>query len=144
MTKPQHLRVVEGNTGKRPEKKSQKPRPARIHPPTYLCAEARAQWRRLLPILESRGANLGAEDRDLLSTFCDALVTYRATDRQLRAEGFTLTNSRGDHRKHPAWQIHREAHSIMVTVGRHFGLSPLAREALPAGEEPTDDWDADI
>jgi phage terminase small subunit len=111
--KPNNLKVVAGNPGKRPINE-QEPvySEGDTAPPDWLCDEAAAIWRRLSANLDANGL-LTQVNRDLLAVYCDLVADYRAK----RAEG----------KMPPMAQVSR-----MTSLAGEFGFTPSAASRIIA------------
>lgn len=74
-------------------------------------------------------------DRDLLITYCTAVVQFREATEILAKEGMIIQGSHGGLVKHPAQGIQREAAGIIKSLGQEFGLSPSARTRIKVGDQ---------
>lgn len=101
-------------------------------PPTWLSAEAKAEWKRVVPGLE-RLDLLKEEDRATLTAYCETWSTFVTATRTVRREGLTIEAKQGT-LPHPAVAIARNAGRELRAFGNLFGLSPAAEMAL--GKEP--------
>jgi P27 family predicted phage terminase small subunit len=131
--KPPELRVVEGNAGKRPILRPPQPTPGAPSCPAHLRGVARRCWTATVRELERMGLATEA-DRIVLESLCMSYSLWRSAMDEL-ANGITVQD-RAVRRKHPAWQIAREAQAAMLSAAKELGLTPRARVAL-ARPEPT-------
>lgn len=97
-------------------------------PPTWLSAEAAAEWRRVVPGL-TRLALLKEEDRATLAAYCETWATFVRATRLVHAEGLTIEAKQGT-LPHPAVGIARNAGRELRAFAGQFGLSPSAEMAL--------------
>ena len=105
-----------------------------------MTPEAKAEWRRVVPEL-TRLDLLKAEDRAVLTHYCETWATYVVALRQVRADGITVTNrSRRKDGTETTWSTRNPAVAVMERAGqqllraaREFGLTPSAESEL-AGE----------
>ncbi len=140
------LRALRGNPGKR--RLDDRPRPARAapEPPTWLSAEAKAEWRRIVPHLERLGV-VGPLDRAILAMYCDSWSRWVQAAHlvsELVVEGRT-SGARNAPVKHPCWQVLRDSASLCLTLGKELGLSPATRMRMSLHDpEPEDPYLADL
>lgn len=128
--KPVELRVLEGNPGKRPIIEPPKAPPNRPTCPAWLTGEARAEWRRVVPILDRLGL-LTEADRTTLAAYCEAVSVFRAATEEVAAHGVLVKGRRrGDLIKNPALQVQRDASKLIALYSSSFGLSPSDRVRL--------------
>lgn len=112
-------------------------------PPDWLSPEAHAEWNRVVPGLE-RLDILKAEDRAMLTIYCETWSQYVAAVHTVRAEGTTLTNpDSGRVHAHPAVSIATGTAAQMLRYAAEFGLTPSAEQRLstiaPDDGDPDDD-----
>lgn len=141
--KPTHLKLLEGNPGKRPLP-TQEPQPAKVgpEPPQDLTGEALAEWNRLAPELARLGL-LTVVDRPFLVVLCEAWATYRLAREILARDGLLVQSVRdGSLVKNPAAQIARDQADLMMRYGSRFGLSPSDRVRLAVA--PDDDGGTEL
>jgi P27 family predicted phage terminase small subunit len=106
--------------------------------PPWLDDEARQEWARILPEV-MRLLTLTPVDAMTLAAYCQAYSNWKKCELQLRAEGQTFIDNRGNIKLHP---LARQAVSLLTEIRRiagEFGLSPRARMAVggaaPTGQE---------
>lgn len=92
--KPVHLRLIEGNPGKR-RVSSTEWRPAKgmavPEPPDYLPAAGAEEWRRVAPELVAMGCLHPAADLSILAAYCMCFVRWRDAE-DLIAIGHSRTD----------------------------------------------------
>lgn len=152
--KPTPLKELQGNPGKRALNKNEpKPPPGAPRCPPWLPAAAKAEWRRVVKILEPLGLVTQA-DQQTLAAYCLAVAELRTATKTLAAEGrtvrvggFLLTKDDGkqEHvggqvQPHPAISQQRSAWAAIKTYSALFGLDPSSRGKLSA--PPKDEPDA--
>lgn len=101
--------------------------------PSWLTAEAKAEWKRVVPGL-TRLDLLKPEDRAALAAYCEAWATFVAATRQVQKEGLTINAKQGT-LPHPAVGIARAAGREMRSWAGHFGLTPSTEQALARGPD---------
>jgi len=108
------------------------PAPGAPNPPTWLSAEAKAEWRRIVPKLEAAGI-LATIDRAGLALVCEAWSEYRAADRILKREGLTYKSEEdGITRRHPMMKVKNDAAIRWAQLSQRFGLTPSDRTRIKA------------
>lgn len=135
--KPAHLKLVEGNPGKRALKKE--PQPARVLPdaPPFLTPDARGEWDRVSTELYHLGL-LTNVDVQPLAAYCQAYGRWVAAEKAIAkmAERDTLTaglmikTTNGNAIQNPLVGTSNKAASDMVRYASEFGLTPAARARL--------------
>lgn len=128
--KPTHLKVIEGNPGKRPLAQPPKPSPEKPRCPSYLSPYAKTVWRRLVPLLDDMGI-LTTQDRETMAAFCQAVADFRRAVEVINEKGYMVQGRRkGEAVKNPMLQVKREAVREIATFSAMFGLSPADRVRL--------------
>lgn len=129
-----NVRQLRGNPGKR--KSPNTPQPAKGIPaaPTWLTAEAKAEWKRVTPELERLGM-LAFLDRAVLTIYCDSWSQFVAATKTLRKEEAVVDDkAHTGVKKHPAWMIRRQAAAEVMAAADKMGLSKSARDRMKAPE----------
>lgn len=130
--KPTHLKVIEGNPGKRPlpDNEPRPHKPERPIAPSWLSDDAKKEWQYIVPRLDDMGI-LTKIDRTNLEVYCEAVATFREATHWVRERGILVAGQRkGDAKKNPALQVQRDAARLISTYSRMFGLSPADRAAM--------------
>lgn len=146
---PDNVRALRGTHPERSETrrevKTVKLAPTAPNPPTGLDREAAAEWRRIVPALDEKGL-LSKVDRGVLTAYCRAWSHSCAAQKELEESDLVLpgTEDYGP-RKHPAWQIWREATTLAMALQKELLLTPSARlrATMPEAADAKDDG-ADI
>ena len=99
---------------------------ARPAMPADLAAEAKAEWRRIVPEIERMGL-LTKLDRGLLVRYCTAWADWRELDAALARSGKLIKGRDGNLVRNPLWLLRRDAEQTATELGRQLGLSPDAR-----------------
>lgn len=103
-----------------------KPKPPR--PPSWLCAEAKREWQRVVRSFREQGRDLVEADRGPLACYCESWATYVQATREARNKP-VVQGSHGP-RKNPACQVANEARIAVLQFARDFGLTPAARSRM--------------
>ena len=135
--KPTAIRRAQGNPGKRPFEDTE-PRPLVVEPgcPAHLDAEARLEWRRLVPIL-LRMRVLTEADGFALANLCQAYSTMVKAQQQLSKTGLLMKTPSGYVQQSPLLGIVNSCMETITRLSREFGLTPAARTRVRA--EPPDE-----
>lgn len=106
-------------------------------PPTWLSKEARAEWRRVLPILVERRI---LTDADLASfeNYCLAVGQVRQLERILMRQGYVVETERGP-RANPAAKLQSDAMTRARLLACELGLTPVSRSRPTPSEKAYDD-----
>lgn len=127
---------LSGNPGRRKLAKDP-PQPRQGAPtcPTWLSAEAKKEWKRLVPELQTLGL-LTIVDLAALSSYCQAWAELQEATRILDRDGRIIEvqkyNRAGDvtgyaMQTHPAVKLQRDAFQRVKQFLCEFGLSPASR-----------------
>lgn len=101
------------------------------NPPTWLSAEARAEWKRIVPGLE-RLDLIKPEDRATLATYCETWSRLVAATRDIHKNGLVVQNTavRKDgttstwFTKNPSVAVAEAATTALRHYANDFGLTP--------------------
>ena len=137
--KPTRLKLLDGNPGKRRlNRREPKPKVEAPACPTWLNAEAKAEWRRVVPRLTEMKV-IARIDRACLATYCLAWSRLKRAEKALDRDGITYVRD-GMIKKHPAASIAHEAAAELKGYAAEFGLTASSRSRVEAGrnDEPED------
>lgn len=110
--------------------------------PAWLSEDARAEWDRVMPILEDRriltDADLGG-----LENYCIAIGTVREMERHLQTYGHVIDTD-GGMKRNPAVGIQSDAMTRARLLAAELGLTPVSRSrpAIRDGDPNDDDLSA--
>ena len=124
--KPTHLKLIDGNPGKRKLEPAPKVPPQRPIAPSTLSEEARKEWQYVVPRLDEVGM-LTKVDRTALEVYCEAVATHREAIGHLRELGILVRGDKGRVVKNPAAQLARDAATTIRLFCSEFGLTPSSR-----------------
>ena len=93
--------------------------------PGWLSAQAKAEWRRIMPLLIVRRI-LTEADMASVENYCVAIGQVRATEDIINREGFTIVTANGL-RAHPAVRIQSDAMTRARLLAAELGLTPVSR-----------------
>lgn len=131
---PDNVRFLKGNPQKRPPKTRLKLPPKAPAPPSWMAAEAKAEWNRIVPALDRMGV-LATVDRALLATYCSAWARFVQAEAVLKKDGL-FSDAKTREAKHPLWQVWREAATQIRELAKELYLTPTARlrSEIPEGD----------
>lgn len=139
--KPTSLRVLEGNPAKRPLPANEPcPAPNEPHMPEYLDREARREWKRLVPILQSMRV-LTVADGIELGNLCQAYSLLSQAHKSMQqatkagGSGLLMKTPGGYVQQSPLLGIINTQVEIITRLSREFGLTPASRTRLEAQVE---------
>jgi P27 family predicted phage terminase small subunit len=108
--------------------------------PSWLSAEAKREWKRVVPILVDRRI-LTTADLGSLENYCVAIGTVREMERQLQRDGHVVETEKGM-KRHPAVGIQSDAMTRARLLAAELGLTPTSRSRPSVrGDTPGDDLD---
>lgn len=105
------------------------PEPTPPNAPTWLHREAKREWRRIVPELESLGL-LTKIDRAQLAAYCQSYARWYEAEMVIKRDGMIMTTATGYQQQMPAVGIARQAMADMRAFASEFGLSPAARTRI--------------
>ena len=111
-------------------------------PPAYLCEIGRAEWDRIVPILESSRV-MSIRHQHTLACYCDALADMVRADQELKQNGATFMDDKGRVMNHPAWYRKKDARLHMLRFAEQFGLTASAMARVSAVEQASDQDEED-
>jgi P27 family predicted phage terminase small subunit len=135
--KPTHLKLLEGNPGRRPLNTGE-PRPQATIPtcPAHLSPSAKAEWKRLAQMLHRLGV-ITELDRAALAAYCQAYGRWVEAERKLKETPALLRMPSGYVQQNPWLTISNKQLELMHRYMTELGLSPVARTRvdtrMPAG-----------
>lgn len=100
-------------------------------PPSWLTKEAKAEWRKVAPILVERNV-LTEGDLGALAAYCDAFGQLIAASRQIDADGMVVGG-----KKHALITTTVAARNQIRQLAAELGLTPISR-SRPAVREYDD------
>ncbi|MBB5045929.1 P27 family predicted phage terminase small subunit [Rhodopseudomonas rhenobacensis] len=109
-----------------------------IKAPSWMSKDAKAEWRRVFPVIRKRRI-LTVADLGSLENYCVALGTVREMERTLQAEGHVFSAESGP-KRHPAVAIQSDAMTRALRLASELGLTPVSR-SRPAVRKDDDDED---
>jgi P27 family predicted phage terminase small subunit len=119
---------------------SPKPSPASpMSPPAWMPKDAKAEWRRVMPVLTERRI-LTAADLGCLESYCVAIGQVQACQRVLtRARSMFVKSDRSAPRPHPAIRVMHSAMTQARQLAAELGLTPVSRSRPAIAEHEDDD-----
>ncbi len=137
--KPTKLKLLSGNPGRR-KLNSQEAEPKSAPTcPEWLSGDAKTEWLRLAPELESLGL-LSNIDVTGLAAYCQAFERWRMADEQLRQNGLvTVSSKSGFEIKSPYVAISNTTQDQMRKFLVEFGCTPAARSKVVVTKRPTEE-----
>lgn len=111
-------------------------------PPEYLCDIGRAEWDRIVPMLEASKV-MSLRHQHTLAAYCDALADMVKANNELQQHGATFMDDKGRVMNHPAWYRKKDSRLHMLRLAEQFGLTASALARVSAVDAPTAEDDED-
>jgi P27 family predicted phage terminase small subunit len=139
--KPTHLKLLEGNPGRRPLN-AQEPKPERKIPtcPQHLCPSAKAEWKRLARQLYTLGV-LTVLDRSTLAAYCQAYGRWVEAEQKLKETPALLKMPSGYVQQNPWLTIANKQLELMHRFMGELGLSPVSRSRVSTVSTGSKPWE---
>ena len=149
--KPTAIKIMAGNPGKRPLNCAEPTPPAGVPAcPSCLDDEARKEWFRVVPILQTMRV-LSPVDMATLAAYCSAYSEMQQAEALVVEHGIIIVTTSGYAQQHPAVTIRRAARDQVRKLAAEFGLTPSSRtqvHVIPddqgAGETAKDQLKRDL
>lgn len=140
--KPTHLKIVEGNPGKRSLNRREPVPPVEpVEPPSFLSPLARAEWDRVVPILDKMHLSSTA-DLQTLACYCEAVADHIKARELLLNTTVLVKGQRGNLVKNPALQMARDAMNMIRMLAGEFGFTPSSRSRIELPGEDVGDLES--
>lgn len=104
--------------------------------PSYLAKEAKAEWRRVAPILIDERKVLTEADLSALENYVIAVATMRQAHKELHSTGLLIGGKRN-----PLSTILLQAQQQQLRAAGELGLTPAARSRATISDAASDDED---
>lgn len=138
---PKPILSLRGSRVRGPHKSGVDAAPGVPSSPGWLCDIARAEWDRIVPMLEASKV-MSPRHQQTLAAYCDAFADMVQADQELKANGTTLMDDKGRVSNHPAWMRKRDARTAMLKFAAEFGLTASALARVSAVDNgPQEDED---
>lgn len=93
--------------------------------PAWLSKDAKAEWRRVAPILVERNV-LTEADLGTLESYCVATARVRELERIIARDGLIVVTPQGP-KRHPAIGAQNASITSAKQLGAELGLTPVSR-----------------
>lgn len=130
--KPNTIRALEGNRGKRPLHQ-EVAGIGRPEPPDHLSGEQIARWNDVVQSLPE--ALLSRADTQVIERMAVAWQTFRSATMAINRAGLLTRGANNEAVRNPLLLVRQAAAQEMHECGQVLGLSPHARTRLTAGPE---------
>ena len=98
--------------------------------PTWLDAEAKKEWKRMLILLESKDKNLDERDLKALEGYCVCYSNWKKCTNITNTKGFTFMTPSGYEQQRPEVSIGNKAQLEMRSWMKELGLTEAARARM--------------
>jgi P27 family predicted phage terminase small subunit len=142
--KPQIMRLLEGNPGKRRMNREPSLPSGIPRCPAFLEGEAKAEWYRTAKLLQKMGL-LSLADRTALAAYCTVYSRWVHAEEQVKKFGAIVKSpEKGFPMKSPYLCIADQALETMRKFMVEFGLTPSSRSRIrvPDGGSAQDEFEA--
>lgn len=125
--KPTHLKVLQGNPGRRPLP-ADEPKLASCFPdpPSHLSEAARQHWAEVGGMLHEAGI-LTALDADALAAYCELHARWVEANEKIREYGLVIKSPSGAPVQSPYFKISAITFDAMKALLVEFGMTPSSR-----------------
>ncbi len=103
--------------------------------PRTLSAEAKKEWRRVVPELDAMGWLAGI-DRAVLIRYCTVWADWVEMDEMLQEVGKLVRGANGAAMRNPLWGMRRDAERTLGELALQLGLTPVTRLRNDITHEP--------
>jgi P27 family predicted phage terminase small subunit len=128
--KPTHLKLLEGNPGKR-SLNGAEPRPELKVPtcPAHLSPSAKAEWKRVAQQLHATGV-VSEFDRATLAAYCQSYGRWVEAERKLKETPLLIKLPSGYIQQSPWLAIANKQLELLHKYACELGLSPVSRSRV--------------
>lgn len=112
-------------------------------PPSWLGKAAKAEWKRVVPLLVERRI-LTDGDLGTVANYCNAIGTVRQAQAELSRTGLTFLSTTGQMKRNPAAGIVAEFSGLALRLAAELGLTPVSRSRPAIRDDDHDDEDDDL
>lgn len=104
--------------------------------PTWLSKHAKAEWRRVVPLLVQRRILTDA-DLGSLESYCTSMGLVRDAQEAISRDGLVIQTEKGP-RRHPLFGVLNSAQTTARLAASELGLTPVSR-SRPAVRDDVDE-----
>lgn len=108
--------------------------------PKDMTAEAKKEWRRVMPVLVERRV-LSAADLAAVERYCEATGDIAIARAAIAAQGAYVTNRLGELKRHPAFATLRESTAEARRWAAELGLTPASRSRVAGDMDEDNEMD---
>ena len=111
--------------------------------PTWLGKDAKAEWRRVAPIIVTERKTLTLADLATFAAYCSAVGEISEAARIIERDGMIFQGASGP-KKHPAVAIKSDAMTQARLLANELGLTPVSRSRPAIRNEGGEDEGSDL
>ena len=142
--KPTHLKLLQGNPGKRPINQNEPQPPAEIPgAPEHLSEAAKAEWKRMSDQLLKLGL-LTAIDWAAFAAYCTVYGRWVEAEEALKKTGPVVRSPSGYPMISPYYTVAHQSLNQMRAFLVEFGMTPASRSRISVNfhqdEDPFENW----
>ena len=132
---PTALKLIRGNPGKRPINKDE-PKPEVKAPacPTHLSRIAKAEWKRIIPMVVNLGL-MTKMDRAAMAAYCQSYGRWVDAENKVKERGDVVKTPDGKIVPNPYLGVANRAMDNMRKFLVEFGMTPSSRSRLSAEKQ---------
>lgn len=99
----------------------------KIKCPGWLDDEAKAEWKRIVKLLEKEDRDFTEKDVKALEGYCESYSTWKEMAQILRRDGRTFITPKGYEQQKPEVAIGNKAQEAMRAWMKEIGITPASR-----------------
>lgn len=125
--KPSHLKLLQGNPGKRPLNTAEPKPPAELpNPPAHLSDAAKEEWERMGQQLLRLGL-LTSIDRSAFAAYCVVWARWVEAEESLKKTGMVIKSLTNYPMLNPFYTISNQSLTQLRAFLTEFGMTPSSR-----------------
>ncbi len=135
--KPTHLKLIEGNPGKRALNEREPKPKGGARAPTLMTPAAKKVWPKLVAAMPP--GVFSAADSFILASYCEAVSQHQLATKMIAETPPTVEGSTGQTKISPWFAMQREAATQIAALGAKLGLDPISRQNISTSTGQADD-----
>lgn len=135
--KPTHLKLIEGNPGKRALNEREPKPTGGARAPTLMTPGAKKVWPKLVAAMPP--GVFSAADSYILASYCEAVSQHQLATKMISETPPTIEGSTGQTKISPWFAMQREAATQIAALGAKLGLDPISRQNISTSTGQADD-----
>lgn len=124
--KPRELKILDGTRADRINDKAPEPIVGLPEAPGYLDEDARAEWGRMVALLDRMGV-LSTTDGAALALYCSIHSRWLKAKASVQVAGLTISTERNGAKTNPAVGVMERCETMMAKLLVEFGCTPSSR-----------------